>query len=155
MQVWSLGWEDTLVWGMETQSSILAWRMPWTEEPGGLQSIGSQSWTRLKWLSMHTQRSSVTLSGHRITDVEMSFKPVSLLGFFTMKLLFSCLYLINILGEILWIYANIFFLFVLSVVFNLWQLLPWSLPAGDFLFPAFFLHLLNDILLQGKAVSFP
>ena len=33
---------------------ILAWRIPWTEEPGGLQSKGSQSWTRLKRLSMHT-----------------------------------------------------------------------------------------------------
>ena len=34
--------------GMATHSSILAWRIPWTEEPGGLQSIGSQSQTRLK-----------------------------------------------------------------------------------------------------------
>ena len=32
---------------MATHSSILAWRIPWTEEPGGLQSMGSQSWTRL------------------------------------------------------------------------------------------------------------
>ena len=38
----SLGWEDTLEKGMATHSSILAWRIPWTEEPGGLQSIGSQ-----------------------------------------------------------------------------------------------------------------
>ena len=38
---------------MATHSSILAWRIPWTEEPGGLLSIGSQSWTRLKRLSMH------------------------------------------------------------------------------------------------------
>ena len=36
---------------MATHSSILAWRIPWTEEPGGLQSIGSQSWTRLKRLN--------------------------------------------------------------------------------------------------------
>ena len=34
--------------GMATHSSILAWRIPWTEEPGGLQSTGSQSWTRLR-----------------------------------------------------------------------------------------------------------
>ena len=40
--VWSLGWEDTLEKGMATHSNILAWRIPWTEEPGGLQSIGSQ-----------------------------------------------------------------------------------------------------------------
>ena len=38
----SLGWEDLLEKGMTTHSSILAWRIPWTEEPGGLQSIGSQ-----------------------------------------------------------------------------------------------------------------
>ena len=38
----SLGWEDPLEKEMATHSSILAWRMPWTEEPGGLQSMGSQ-----------------------------------------------------------------------------------------------------------------
>ena len=40
--VQSLGWEDPLEKGMTTHFSILAWRIPWTEEPGGLQSIGSQ-----------------------------------------------------------------------------------------------------------------
>ena len=35
-QVWSMGWEDPLEKGMATHSSILAWRIPWTEEPGGL-----------------------------------------------------------------------------------------------------------------------
>ena len=39
-QVRSLGWEDHLEKGMATHSSILAWRIPWTEEPGGLQSMG-------------------------------------------------------------------------------------------------------------------
>ena len=38
----SLGWEDPLEKGMATHSSILAWRIPWTEEPRGLQSMGSQ-----------------------------------------------------------------------------------------------------------------
>ena len=37
-----LGWEDPLEEGMETHYSILAWRIPWTEEPGGLQSMGMQ-----------------------------------------------------------------------------------------------------------------
>ena len=47
--VWSLGWEDPLEKGMATHSSILAWRIPWTKEPGGLQSMGvTKSWT---WLS--------------------------------------------------------------------------------------------------------
>ena len=41
-QVRSLGQKDPLEKGMATQSSILAWRIPWTEELGGLQSMGSQ-----------------------------------------------------------------------------------------------------------------
>ena len=41
-QVQSLGWEDPLEKGMTTHSSILAWRNPWTEEPDGLQSMGSK-----------------------------------------------------------------------------------------------------------------
>ena len=40
--VQSLGWEDALEKGMVTHSSILAWRIPWSEEPGRLQSMGSQ-----------------------------------------------------------------------------------------------------------------
>ena len=42
MQVRSLGGEDPLEESMATHSSILAWRIPWTEEPGGLQSMGLQ-----------------------------------------------------------------------------------------------------------------
>ena len=38
--VGSLGWEDPLEEGMATHSRVLAWRIPWTEEPGGVQSIG-------------------------------------------------------------------------------------------------------------------
>ena len=41
-QVPSLGWEDPLEKEMATHSSTLAWKIPWTEEPGGLQSTGSQ-----------------------------------------------------------------------------------------------------------------
>ena len=41
-QVQSLGWEDSLEKGMATHSSILAWEVPWTEEPGELQFMGSQ-----------------------------------------------------------------------------------------------------------------
>ena len=48
MEVVSLAWEDTLQEGMTIHSSILAWRIPGTEEPGGLPLMGSQSWTRLK-----------------------------------------------------------------------------------------------------------
>ena len=40
MWVWSLGWEDPLQEGMATHSGILVWEIPWTEEPGRLQSMG-------------------------------------------------------------------------------------------------------------------
>ena len=43
--VQSLGQEDSLEEAMATQSSTLAWQIPWTEDPGGPQSTGSQSWT--------------------------------------------------------------------------------------------------------------
>jgi len=42
-QIQSLGTEDALEKGMATHSSILAWRIPWAEEPGGLQSMGLQT----------------------------------------------------------------------------------------------------------------
>ena len=41
MQVPSLGWEDPLEEGLATHSHILAWRIPWTQEPGGLQRVRS------------------------------------------------------------------------------------------------------------------
>ena len=40
--VWSLGWEEPLEKGMATHCSILAWKIPWTEKPGGLHSVGLQ-----------------------------------------------------------------------------------------------------------------
>ena len=58
MQAWSLGWEDPLEEGMATHSSILAWRVPWTEEPGWLQPMGSQrvrhDWNNLVRVHTHT-----------------------------------------------------------------------------------------------------
>ena len=62
MQVWSLDQEDPLEEEMATHSSILAWRIPWTEEFGGLQFMGSQSRTRLSnWAEQHAH----VLSGAR------------------------------------------------------------------------------------------
>ena len=59
MQVQSLGWEDSLEKGKATHSRVLAWRIPWTEEPGRLHGVErdwshgvTQSWTQLKPLSM-------------------------------------------------------------------------------------------------------
>ena len=46
-RVQSLGWEDLLEKEMATHPSILAWKIPWMEDPGRLQSMGSQSWTQL------------------------------------------------------------------------------------------------------------
>ena len=51
--VWSLGWEDLLEEGMATHSSVLAWRIPWTEEPAGLQSMGSQR-AGHNWATKHS-----------------------------------------------------------------------------------------------------
>ena len=42
-QIKSLGWEDPLEEEMATHSSLVAWKIPWTEEPGGLQSLESQT----------------------------------------------------------------------------------------------------------------
>ena len=61
MQVWSLCQENPLEEGVATHSSILAWKTPCTEEPGGLPSVGLQSWTQLKWLSMHARGAYVTI----------------------------------------------------------------------------------------------
>ena len=53
-RVRSLGRYDPLEEGMATHSSVLAWRIPWTEEPGGLQSMGvPKSWTRLSDFHFH------------------------------------------------------------------------------------------------------
>ena len=54
----SLGWEDPLEKGVATHASILAWRIPWIEEPGRLQSMGSQSRTPMSdfhFISLHNR----------------------------------------------------------------------------------------------------
>ena len=52
-QTQSLGFEDPLNKGMATQSSIIAWRIPWTEEPGGLQSTGRKGSDMTEQLHFH------------------------------------------------------------------------------------------------------
>ena len=59
-RVRSLSWEDPLEKEMATHSSIRAWRIPWTEEPGGLQSTGLQSRTRLSNFT-HMEETNTTL----------------------------------------------------------------------------------------------
>ena len=55
MQIRSLGWEDPLDKEMATPTSILAWEIPWTEEPGGLQSMGWK-WVRHDLATKQQQR---------------------------------------------------------------------------------------------------
>ena len=58
MQVWALGPSDPLEEEMTTHSSILAWEIPWTEEPGGLQSMGSQR-VKHNWVNEHICKGSL------------------------------------------------------------------------------------------------
>ena len=64
----SLGGEDPLEKGMATHSSILAWRIPWTEEPGGIQSMGSPR-VRRDWATQHSTQHSVHLPSLNIDTV--------------------------------------------------------------------------------------
>ena len=64
MWVWPLGQEDPLEKGMETHPSILAWRLPWTEEPGRLQSIGSQR------VGHNCMTDSMDMNLSRLWDIE-------------------------------------------------------------------------------------
>ena len=64
--VQSLGWEDPLEEDMATHFSILAWRIPWTEESSGLQSMGSQSDTTER---LNTQRTA-TDEEHRLIEAQ-------------------------------------------------------------------------------------
>ena len=63
---------------MATYSSTLAWRMPWTEEPGGLQSIGSQRLRRLKLLSAHVYYT--VLCNFSLNNIMMRMKKVKRLS---------------------------------------------------------------------------
>ena len=72
MWVWSLGQEDPLEEGMATHPSFLSWRIPWTEEPGGLQSRGSQR-VRHDWSDL-----AYTAYSHRHSGLLKVFEGVSL-----------------------------------------------------------------------------
>ena len=74
----TLDWEDPPEKGMATHSSILAWRISWTEEPGQLQFIRSQSQTQLKPLSTHTPDDQSTLKFEKLWAVAHNTKAVSL-----------------------------------------------------------------------------
>ena len=65
--VQSLDWEDPQEEGMASHSSTLAWKIPWTEEPGGLQSMGSRRWTRLKHLARRDRTRVSCIAGRLFT----------------------------------------------------------------------------------------
>ena len=76
----SLGWEDSLEKGMAVHSSILAWRIPWIEDPGRLQSLWSQSQTQLSNFHsltfstyLRTPMSSFILYIEKFTHLEPTF----------------------------------------------------------------------------------
>ena len=93
MRVQSLGGEDALEEDMAAHSIILAWRIPWTEEPGGLWSVGSQkNRAQVKRLSTHTQLVNIhsppnslpSRLPHNIEQKEPFFTDF----FFTLKIIF-------------------------------------------------------------------
>ena len=73
--VWSLGGEDPLKEGMATHSSILAWIIPWTEEPGGVHSMGSQrvrhDWVTDTFTFTHTGEDHLFNSGYWLKGVSL------------------------------------------------------------------------------------
>ena len=87
MRVRSLGQEDPLGAGMATHSSILAWEIPWTEEPGELQSIGTQR-VRHNLALTHTHTHTPTHTHTRIrTSTYLSFRETHRIGLTTVELL--------------------------------------------------------------------
>ena len=109
-EIWvrSLGWEDPLEKGPATHSSSLAWRFPWTEEPGRLLSMGSQrirhDWvtftftlpfTKFLWLSMYSWMLSVLTSLHQLLhlhSIQISLAALSVLFDALLSLLASFLF---------------------------------------------------------------
>ena len=71
-RVWSLGWEDALEEERATHSSILAWRIPWTEEPGGLQSMGSQR-VEHDWATSKKRKDSKSIPFRNLQAVFMKW----------------------------------------------------------------------------------
>ena len=94
-----LGWEDSLEKEMATHSNIPAWKIPWTEDPGGLQSMGvKKSWTRLsthtnvltkiiKELSTHTHNTLISFPERSLQNLLSSPKLLSFKGTFQGKCL--------------------------------------------------------------------
>ena len=76
-QVQSLGWEDPLEKGKTTHSSFLDWRIPWTEKPGRLQSMGLKELDRTELITLysyyHNLHSTPTVPRHKIEKIVNSY----------------------------------------------------------------------------------
>ena len=95
MWVQSLGWKDPLEKERTTHSSILAWKIPWTEEPGELQSTGvAKESDTIQRLSMHMRT-------HTLTDVPLNLMVSSpqLYTYFSFFHLVNTLYTLIFLGK--------------------------------------------------------
>ena len=82
--VQSLGWEDPLEEGMATHSSILAWKTPWTEEPGGLWYMGSQR-VRHDWATKHTSFNLTEISSTHLSQSTLTRVPCLLMWRLTLE----------------------------------------------------------------------
>ena len=74
MQVCSLGWEDPLEEGMATHSSILAWRIPWTEEPGRLPTAESETAITADGNCSHEIKRHLLLGRKAMTNLDSKLK---------------------------------------------------------------------------------
>ena len=116
-QVWSLGQEDPLEKEMETHSSNLAWRMPWIEEPGGLQCMGLQrvghNWATFPFMFNLGEDSFYyfrweSQGPQRLSDLPNYMEP----GFLTWE-------------SLLFLFLRNIFLFVAGLGWIIWYLVPW------------------------------
>ena len=110
MLVQSLSWEDPMEEGMATHANILAWRIPWIEEPGRIQSIGSQR-VRHDWSNWACTHPLV---------LEQFVKRLSLLYWIFLQCC-VCVYIYTHIYKYIWTYTGLFILFLWSICLYLSQ----------------------------------
>ena len=171
--IWSLGWEEPLEEGTGTHSSILAWRIPWTEESGRLQSMGSQrighDWS--EWACTHIGQSTIaswkqprymiTTEHVFVMEPNILFFPLILLGLCTANKHMSINSNVQIiLTDHIWVHSSLDFHILISkhVVFlihevwyhnNITNFKEESCRIYNFLRTLFYL---KNILLQKKYI---
>ena len=125
-QVPSLGWDDLLEKGMATRSRILAWEIPWTEESGGLQSIGSQrvrhDWSNLAHL--HTNAMWKRCGGLWVLRTYgWVFSSVLLWAGTSCVCITKLVNVLNIpIFVILWVYVIFFLIFYIVFLYKVFKL---------------------------------